>query len=147
MITPTQGKLKWLEPGEVGSRKVFQITDTRQVARVLYQGTYLPGYFLNKKDEYQGSCMDGKWIICKAGVQVLTYDKEMDYSWVNFTIGEEVPSTAVVGGFWQDGSPLYIVQMNLREWKSGFYSAITGRYYTKSDGKVPSSGVLMLLEN
>ena len=147
MTTPTQGKLKWLQPGEISSRKVFQITNSRQVARVLYEGTYLPGYFLNKKDEFQSSDFNGKTIKCTTGIEIMTYSNEIEWAWVAFTPGETVPSSAVVGGFWQDGSPLYIVNIKLTEWKSGFYSAITGQYYTKFGGSDEASDLLMLIEN
>ena len=53
--------------------------------------------------------MKGEIIKCREGFHVLTYAQPADYQWIKFSIGDDIPSSAVVGGYWRDGTPLYII--------------------------------------
>ena len=49
---------------------------------------------------------------------------------MDFTVGNEVPLSAFVGGYWRNETPVYIVSAKTGSaWKPGFYSATTGRVY------------------
>ena len=74
--------------------------------------------------------MNGKLVICEEAFQVLTYVRPDDFSWINFAPGDVVPASAVVGGYWRDGTPLYVINVqNDVTWKPGFYNAATESIY------------------
>ena len=134
-ITPTQRKLQWMEPHDVGSWRYVFATSAfkRQVARVLHEGTYVPGFAFVSSGKFLAVLMNGKQVTCFEAFQVLTYIRPDDYSWINFTAGDEVPASAVVGGYWRDGTPLYVINVhNDVIWKPGFYNAATEMIYVRS---------------
>ena len=130
VITPAWRKLQWMEPAAVGSRSIIAVRSgtKRKVARVLHEGMYLPGFI--KDGTFFASTMEDKMIKCSESFQFLTYQQLDDYMWMDFTVGNEVPLSAFVGGYWRDETPVYIVSAKTGSaWKSGFYSATTGRVY------------------
>ena len=46
VITPAQRKLQWMKPHDVGSQRSILTTSTalKQIARVLHEGNYVPGF-------------------------------------------------------------------------------------------------------
>ena len=126
VMVPTQRKLQRMEPSAVGSQRVILRTPdgTRKVARVLLEGVYLSGYILGSTRNFQGK-KNGSNIIWPKAIQFLTYAQPSDYLWINFTRGDEVPASAVVGGYSRDQTPLYVISAMLTSWKSGYYNIDT----------------------
>ena len=153
VVTPTQKKLQWMEPNNVGSQRFILSTPTgiRQIGRALYEGSYVPGFALATKHRFFATTIKvgnlDVMIRCDEAFQVLTYAQPDDYLWINFTSGDEVPSSAVVGGYWRDEIPLYIVigRYTLL-WRPGFYSAATERVYARGEVTQPLT-ISLLLEN
>ena len=135
VITPAERKLQWMEPGVVGSRHIITVTGIgiqRQVARALHGGTYLPGFV--KDETFFALTMEDAVIRCSQSFQVLTYEQLDDYLWMNLTLGEESPLSAVVGGYWRDETPLYIISVKVGPaWKPGFYNAVNKRIYFRDN--------------
>ena len=132
VITPTQRKFQWMKPRDVGSQRSIVATSTniRQVARVLHEGSYVPGFVLVSLGRFLTLTMNGKVVICEEAFEVLTYVRPDDFSWTNFAPGDAVPASAVVGGYWRDGTPLYVINVrNDVTWKPGFYHAATESIY------------------
>ena len=149
VITPTQRKLQWMGPHDAGSRQPVLATSTsthkRQVARVLHEGTYVPGFAYVLSGKFLAVLMNGEKVKCYEAFQVLTYIRPDDYSWINFTAGDEVPASAVVSGYWRDGTPLYVINVyNNVTWKPGFYNAATEMIYVRSK---PILALGLLIEN
>ena len=134
IIIPTQRKLQWMEP--------------HNVAHVLHGGAYLPGFVTVKQGKFQAATMENGNIKCKVAFRVLTYAHPNDYQWINFTIGDDISPSAVVGGYWRDQTPLYVISApsSTEVWKPGFYNAVTEKTRVKNavDNYKP---VALLLEN
>ena len=146
-ITPAQRKLQWMKPHDVGPQRSILTTSTAscQIARVLHEGTYVPGFVWVSNGKFIAKTMDGKVVNCYESFHVLTFVRQDDYSWINFVPGDEVPASAVVGGYWRDGTPLYVINVrNNIVWKPGFYSAVTGRIYVRNNRILAS---VLLIEN
>ena len=149
VITQTQRKLQWMRPRDVGSQLSILTTSstTRQVARVLHERTYVPGFVLVADGRFLALTMNGEFVECEEALQVLTFARTDDYSWINFVPGDEIPASAVVGGHWRDGTSLYVINVRIRgAWKPGFYSTVTGRIYVKSNNNQIVASEL-LIEN
>lgn len=41
---------------------------------------------------------------------MLSFPNQSSYTWVAFQLGDPVPERAVIGGYWPDSSPLYVVK-------------------------------------
>ena len=152
LLTPPEHRLRWLPFSEKGSRDVIDLGSGRSVARIIYKGMYLPG-FTNRHGAFKAFDMKRNFINCGNGVQYLTYTTASDYTWVSFTTSNPVPVTAVIGGYWPDGSPLYVVKVVLGgggAMKSGYYNPTTQQAYVQQPGDENGPGpqeVEMLLEN
>ena len=152
LLTSTEHRLKWLTSSEIGARSVFVMGADRKVARVIYKGMYLPG-FTTRKGAFKA--YDGKrnLITCTNAIQYLTYSNTADYVWIHFTVGNQVPVKAIIGGYWPNGSPLYIVKTvpggGVPE-KCGYYNPTTQQSYIQQAGVENGPGpqeLEMLLEN
>ena len=152
LLTPPEHRLRWLTLSETGSRNVIELGSGRSVARVIYKGMYLLG-FTNRHGAFKAFDMKRNFINCGNGVQYLTYSTASNYTWVSFTTSNPVPVTAVIGGYWLDGSPLYVVKVVLGgggAMKSGYYNPTTQQAYVQQPGDENGPGpqeVEMLLEN
>ena len=149
VIKPSQRKLQWMEPRDVGSQRSIITTSSakRQVARVLHEGLFVPGYVLVFSGKFQASTMRGKGFKCGKAFQVLTYGQPDDYLWINFAPGDDVPLSAVVGGYDRDETPLYIIiGYSGGSWKPAFFNAATERTYVKGEPIDPLT-LILLLEN
>ena len=85
------------------------------VSRVFDRGIYLPGWW--KPDNFGfrairpyrrsvgcgGNDKPGEFLILPTG----------GYQWSSFSAGDKLPSDAIVGGYWMDPSPLYIVKKTI----------------------------------
>ena len=136
-----------MEPRAVGSQRVILRTPdgTRKVAHVLHEATYLSGYILGSTSNFQVK-KNGSNIICLEAMQVLTYAQPSDYLLINFTHGDEVPASAVVGGYSRDQTPLYVISAMLTAWKSGYYNTDTKQIYMKDIKSGIPAGLQLLLE-
>ena len=146
VIIPTQRKLQWMEPHVIGWQRVILTTPDpdRSIARVLHKGTYLSGYVIN--DDFRGRQKDNNFK-CNEAFQLLTYAQSSDYLWSNFTPGDYVPPSAVIGGYSRDKIPLYVISVKLDEWKSGYYNIDTKETYVKYKKSVKAEQFRLLLEN
>ena len=97
----------------MGIVKVLRLYKRRYVARTFYQGIYLPGYVRDNNNKLHVVDMNHKRIGCSLFVEVLTCVNSSDYTWLEYEPGESIPSSAVVVGFGQDGTPLYVVPVKL----------------------------------
>ena len=145
VMSQTLEKLQWINPHHIGDRELVRIDAERHVARILYQGIYLIGFIRDANNELYVVDMNGKLIHCSPlFVQVLTCAKSSDYSWWAFELGEPLPSSAVVGGYGQDGAPLYVVNIKMNSWKPGYYDARTQQFYVNRRGsRVKAQKVLV----
>ena len=93
--------------------------------------------------------MEDTVIRCSQSFQILTYEQLDDYLWMNFTLGEEIPPSAVVGGYWRDETPLYVISVKVGPaWKPGFYTAVNKRIYVRDNSRNSKQRTLtLLLEN
>ena len=108
------------------------------VSRVFDRGIYLPGWW--KPDNFGfrairpyrwsvgcgGNDKPGEFLILPTG----------GYQWSSFSAGDKLPSDAIVGGYWMDLSPLYIVKKTI----GGvicfeYFSTAMGKAYIPCNGK------------
>ena len=111
-VLPTNGNWQWVtDPPtldktiELKSRRGAR----RKVGRVLYQGLYLPGYERNSRFNSAGP--DGVRFFCKSEIQYLIFEDPSHYSWQSFHVGDPVPHSAIIGGYWPQDTPLYILKV------------------------------------
>ena len=154
LITPPEHRLRWLTLSQKGTRNVINMGTGRSVARVIYKGMYLPG-FTNSKGDFKAYDMKRNVITCTNGIQYLTISAATDYSWVNFTAGDQAPTSSVIGGYGPDGSSLFVVKTIKKPGpekrvKFGYYDPATQEAYIQEfdgqNGPGPQD-VEMLLEN
>ena len=149
VVSPALEKLQWKDPRHIGDREFIRFDAERHVARIIYQGIYMTGYLMSKKDdELFVVDMNGDRIYCSLFVEVLTCVNSSDYSWLDYAPGEPIPSSAVGGGFGQDGIPVYVICIKLADWKLGYYSDRNKMLYVKGlkKDKTPKA-VKILVEN
>ena len=83
----------------------------RHVARVVYKGLYLPGYTERFNRRFKMVTPDGirhTFEQCRRMVQYLVFKNSSYFKWEVFYAHWAIPSNAVIGGYWPDGTPLYI---------------------------------------
>ena len=109
----------------------------RYVSRVFDRGLYLPGWW--KPDSYgfravrpyrdfvgcDGNDKPGELLSLTVG----------GYEWSPFTVGDAVPVDAVMGGYWMDLSPLFIVKKSfVGVTCSGYFSTAMEKAYIECNG-------------
>ena len=146
-MSPALDKLLWKDARDIGDHKVVSGDAERYVARIFYKGIYLTGFIKVDTNELFVVDKDGKLIDCSLFVQVLTCADISDYSWVEYEPGELIPSSAVVGGFGEDGTPLYVVNVKLLHWKPSYYDDRNKRLHVKGIRNRTVNAVKMLIEN
>ena len=149
VVTSDQSKLLWMEPHNVGPQRFILTTpDTRrQIARVLFNGTYVPGHVHILSGKFFASTMADKLFRCDEAFHVLTYVHPDDYLWISFASGDEVPLSAVVGGYWRDETPHYIIIEKHVLWIPGYYNGATKQIYVKKNTVRERTALHLLLEN
>ena len=133
-IKPTDqsGAWRWVAdpPTKQGAIKsVSPLGGARYVARSFYKGLYLPGTY---QFHFTARGPRNWWVRCDYNIQFLFFDDPSHYKWDIFYIGGHVPSTAIIGGYWPDGAPLYIVEVSVWSIKTKFpmyYNPETLRVY------------------
>ena len=130
VVSPALKKLQWKDARDIGDREVvYTVVGGRYVARILYLGIYISGYI--RYEQLYVVNMNGNRIRCSLSIEVLTCVNSSDYSWLGYEMEELIPSSAVVGGFGQDGTPLYVISVKLKSWKPGYYCDRTKQLYVK----------------
>ena len=105
-IKPSSGPLQWIAKKR-GSLKLHSpLGGDRYVVRVLNKGIWLPG---RARSEAITERPGGGRITCRSNIQYINSSKPVPYRWVRFTVGDRVPPSAIVAGYWPNGTPLYIV--------------------------------------
>ena len=94
----------------------------RYVTRGLNKGLYLPGW--GRPGLFHAWGPSDENIKCRSNIQFLILKDPSFYRWEIFYKGDPIPSTAIIGGYWRDGSPLYIVKVT-----HGPHDAIYPLYY------------------
>ena len=110
----------------------------RYVSRVFDRGIYLPGWWKPDQIGFRairphrdsascgGNDKPGEFLILPTG----------SYQWSSFSVGDTVPSDAVMGGYWMDLSPLYIIKKTfVAVTCSGYFSTAMEKAYIACNGK------------
>ena len=113
-------------------------SQVRYVSRVFERGIYLPGWWRPDSFGFRavrpyhdsvdcgGNDKPGEFLILPSG----------SYKWSSFTVGDTVPPDAVMGGYWMDLSPLYIVKKTFSAATcSGYFSTAMAKAYIACSGK------------
>ena len=74
------------------------------------KGTYLPGWYINR-EPFHTVTEDVKPLVCSGqGVAyLLRVAPGCPTDWIWYQVGEPIPTNAVQGSTWKDGTPLYFV--------------------------------------
>ena len=120
----------------------------RFVSRVLYRGLYLPGWWRNDAERFRTiDPFTNTMVKCVSNGQFISFTGATNYTWVDFTSGDDVPDSAIIGGFGYDATPLYVVQ---KEFPGsiliiGYYNPMLRASYMAYSGLQQSANVAMLL--
>ena len=108
---------------------------TRYVSRVFERGVYLPGWWITDRFGFRTVSPFRKDRSCyKRPGELLIFPKG-GYLWVSFQEGGPVPTNAVMGGYWMDLSPLYIVKITVGWFMcSGYYSVSVNQAFVDCNG-------------
>ena len=108
-INPNPGPLDWVGNANGALSLTSPMRGVRHVTRNVHKGLWLPGYGKPWEATFIGP--DGLQIICRSNIQYINASEPVPYRWVSFSVGDPVPTTAIVAGYWLNGTPLYIVYM------------------------------------
>ena len=137
---PQTDTWRWVSPTSNLSDALMMVHFgvVRYVSRVFDRGMYLPGWWKPDRVGFRafrpyrraigcgGNDKPGEFLILPTG----------GYQWSSFSIGDTLPSDAVMGGYWVDLSPLYIVKKTFGGVMcSGYFSTAMGKAYIACDGK------------
>ena len=122
-------------------------SEVRYVSRVFERGLYLPGWWRPDSFGFRAVRPYRDYVGCggddKPGEFLIL--PVASYKWSSFTVGDTVPSDAVMGGYWLDLSPLYIVKKNFGAATcSGYFSTAMTKAYIFCSGKHNPSTMEML---
>ena len=115
-INPGPGPLRWFTNLAVQRGALhFQspLGGIRYVVRVLHKGTWLPGWGTLFAARIAGP--DGVQFICRSNIQFINSSDPVQYRWISFSVGDPVPTLAIVAGYWPNGTPLYIIQLTVSD--------------------------------
>ena len=120
----------------------------RFVWRVLYRGLYLPGWWRNDAERFRTiDPLTNTMVKSVSNGQFISFTRSTNYTWTNYTAGNEVPDSAIIGGYGHDATPLYIVK---KEFSGsiliiGYYNPMLGASYMAYGGLQQPANVVMLL--
>ena len=137
-LTPVDGNWQWvIETNLIDWSKAIDLSGIRYVSRTFYKGTYLPGWWQSGLFRTITPQIETSFCRNPSG-QLLVMDP-LNYNWTAFTSGEAVPANALIGGYWPDDAPLYIIRaIILGEFHSGYYNArITKAFIIKNNPEHP----------
>ena len=148
-MEPLRGKCihrHWRLRQNVGDRGVVPVENGREIARILYRGMYLTGFLHTRKNVVYAVDISGNEVECSTFLQVLTWAHQTDYSWLGYELGEPIPLSAVVVGYWQ-GAPIYVVSATFNSRKSGYYNPVTEQLYIPRGQGRTATNIWLLVEN
>ena len=119
----------------------------RYVSRVFERGLYLPGWWRADSFGFRTVRPYHVSVVCSSSDkpgEFLNFPAG-GYQWSSFTIGDTVPLDAVMGGYWMDLSPLYIVKKNFGDNTcSGYFSTAMERAFIECNG-IQSPSIMEIL--
>ena len=120
----------------------------RHVARVLYKGIYLPGGAdgFNRRITLATPHGTLKSVgQCRTTMQHPVFKNSSYFQWDMFYAGWAIPTNAIVGGYWPDGTPLYITSTVYGRGVRypGYYDAYTRKTYPQHDTQEPKLCILL----
>ena len=120
---PENGTWRWVTdpPTKNGTvSKKSPAGAVRYVTRVLHQGLYLPGFTHRKR--FHSAGLDRVPFTCKFNIQYLTFEDPSQYNWEPFQVGDPIPSMAIIGGYWSEYTPLYILKVTIAPSNAIFFA-------------------------
>ena len=120
----------------------------RHVARVLYKGLYIPGHTHYSTNRFQMTTPDGAlhtFEQCRKTVQHLVFKNSSYFKWDVFYAGWAIPTNAIIGGYWPDGTPLYIASATMARGARYplYYDTHTRKTYPEFDTQEPTLCILL----
>ena len=120
-IKPDHSPIQWITNVEEAFYLRSPLGADRYVIRVLHKGMWLPGFrLLTATSNVAGP--DGVRISCLSNIQYIKSSDPAPYQWIPFAVGDPVPVTAIVSGYWPNATPLYIVHMTSTNANGVLYS-------------------------
>ena len=147
---PANGNWRWVtNPRKLRGAITLLSPDgnERIVGRVFHKGLFLPGFEIDSRLTTVGPL--GNVIYCISNIQVLIFDSPAHFRWKNFYVGDPIPSRAIVGGYWIDGAPLYIVKTTQQPTdtiRAEIYNAKFRLVYPKRANRRPQMGILIAVQ-
>ena len=120
----------------------------RFVSRVLYRGLYLPGWWRNDGEGFRSiDPFTNTMVKCVSNGQFISFTGATNYTWVDFTSGDDVPDSAIIGGHGHDGAPLYVVKAEFPGsiLIIGYYNPMLRASYMAYSGLKQPAHVAMLI--
>ena len=124
-LNPSPGSWQWVtNPASLNDaiKVTSPLGAVRYVVRVLHKGMWLPGWEQYSRANVAGP--DGVTFTCRSNIQYITFSDPAHRRWDSFGVGDRVPSAAIVGGYWPNGAPLYILRL-----ATDPHSAVFAAYY------------------
>ena len=115
----------------------------RYVTRSFHKGLYIPGWY---KFFFASWGPSNSMFYCTYNIQFLIFEDPSHYRWEIFHVGDPIPSAAIIGGYWRNGSPLYMVKVILGPYDAIyplFYNTEALRVYPIVDDMEPEMGILV----
>ena len=114
---------------------MVSVDRTRYVSRMFERGVYLPGWWTGDRCGFRAvrpysnsrCCMErpGELLVFPGG----------GFRWLPFTAGNPVPPNALMGGYWMDVSPLYVIKITAGIYMcAGYYSVSVGQAFVDCNG-------------
>ena len=91
----------------------------RYVTRVLHQGLYLPGS--TKVSRFHSAGPHRVEFTCESNIQYLIFDDPSHYNWEAFNVGDPIPYMAIIGGYWPEYTPLYILKVTTAQFNAIYF--------------------------
>ena len=136
VLEPVTHGEKWLTTVEQHSHddfvKVESNGNIRYISRVLMRGIYHIGWTMNSLFY---TIYTGRRSMCSypSRIQYLSFNNTSAYTWVPLAANIKVPSNAIRGGYWMDGSPLVITKALVGDdYYIGYYRSDVGEAFINS---------------
>ena len=130
--------------------KVESNGNIRYISRVLMSGIYHIGWTMNSVFY---TIYTGRRSMCSypSRIQYLSFNNASAYTWVPFAAVTKVPSNAIIGGYWMDGSPFVIAKTLVgNDYYIGYYrSDVCEAFINSKSGHVrqPKMQILVYIWN
>ena len=109
---PENGTWRWVTDPPTTDGTVYERSPrgaVRYVTRVLHKGFYLPGR--TDRKGFHSAGPDRVAFTCKFNIQYLTFEDPSQYNWEPFEVGDPITSMAIIGGYWPEYTPLYVLKV------------------------------------